>query len=110
MIDALIGYSLRGAPRGRSADLIETINHSDAHVVSLDTPSGLNVSDGEAPGVVVDADATLTLALPKAGLRSSPHVGELFLGDISVPASVMATLGALPANFARSPIVHISTT
>ena len=107
-IDALIGYSLRGAPRGRSAELIEMINNADAAVVSLDTPSGLNVSTGEAPGVIVQAGATLTLALPKDGLRGSPYVGELYLGDISVPAAVMTNLGAAAPDFSQSPLLHIS--
>lgn len=37
-IDALLGYSLRGAPRGRVADLIA--QQAGASVVALDTPSG----------------------------------------------------------------------
>ena len=107
-IDALIGYSLRGAPRGRSAELIDMINQADAAVVALDTPSGINVSTGEAPGVVVQAGATLTLALPKDGLRGSPYVGELYLGDISVPPVVMTNLGAAAPEFGQSPLLHIS--
>jgi NAD(P)H-hydrate epimerase len=34
----------------------------------------------------IRATATLTLALPKAGLDDRPDVGELHLADISVPA------------------------
>ncbi len=92
-IDAVIGYSLRGAPRGRSAELIEATADADT-VVSLDTPSGLDVTSGATPGVVVRADATVTLALPKMGLRDAPQVGELYLADISVPPSVGGGFGA----------------
>ena len=51
VIDALIGYSLRGAPRGRIGELIDWLGAVDSTVVSLDTPSGLDVTDGSRPGV-----------------------------------------------------------
>ena len=76
ILDGLIGYSLRGAPQARIAELIRWANHRDTPTVSLDIPSG------------IDAAATLTLALPKTGLRKSgvkEHVGELYLADIGVP-------------------------
>ncbi|MEM9891947.1 MAG: NAD(P)H-hydrate epimerase [Actinomycetota bacterium] len=104
-VDAVIGYSLRGAPRGRSAEFIESLTGRGA-VVALDTPSGLDVTTGEAPGLVVDAAATVTLALPKVGLRSAPSVGTLLLADISVPRSVTEPLGGAP-DFSRSPILHL---
>ena len=106
-IDALIGYSLRGAPVGTSAELIEQIPQTADVVVSLDTPSGLNVTTGETPGVAVRADATLTLALPKTGLRTAPEVGDLFLADIAVPPQVMRDLGKQPAPFTDSSILQI---
>ncbi len=106
-IDALIGYSLRGAPRGRTAELMADLGDSADHIVSLDTPSGLDVTTGEQPGAVVEADATLTLALPKAGLREAACVGELFLADISVPPEVMVVLGATPPDFRESAILHV---
>ena len=105
-IDALIGYSLRGAPHGHTAGLIEQIT-SRRQVLALDTPSGLDVDTGESPGVVVGADVTMTLALPKAGLRGAPDVGALLLADISVPRSVTAALGANPPDFRASPVVRL---
>ncbi|AGZ49093.1 yjeF-related family protein [Mycobacterium kansasii 662] len=105
-VDALIGYSLRGAPRGRAAELIGAMT-SASSVVALDTPSGLDVTSGEAPGDVVSADATLTLALPKIGMRNAPQVGSLYLADISVPRSVTAALGPQPPDFSASPILRV---
>ncbi len=106
-VDALIGYSLRGEPRGRVAELIETIGSVAPAIVSLDNPSGLSVADGSTPGAVVRATATLTLALPKIGLRSVPEVGELYVADISVPPSVYAGIGVGPAPpFGRGPILR----
>ena len=108
-VDALIGYSLKGAPRGKIGELVASIGDIADAVVALDTPSGLNVTDGSVPGTVVAADATLTLALPKIGLRNAPQVGELYLADISVPPSVYAAIGVShPPDFSRSSIIRIS--
>lgn len=107
VIDSIIGYSLHGAPHGTTAKLIDDIQNA-ATVVSLDTPSGLDVTSGIAPGTVVSAEATLTLALPKQGLRRSPHVGELYLADISVPPSVTAQFGMQSPRFGHHGIVRIA--
>ncbi len=107
VIDALIGYSLKGAPRGRAAELIEWT--AGATVVALDTPSGVMVTDGATPGVATTASATMTLALPKVGLRGHPLVGELYLADISVPGPVYDHLGIGPApDFAAGSILRVS--
>jgi NAD(P)H-hydrate epimerase len=91
VVDALIGYSLREAPRGRAAELIDLCNEHAARVLSLDLPSGLDATTGEAPGVVVRPERTLTLALPKAGLHRVP--GELYLADIGIPPEVFRRIG-----------------
>lgn len=88
LVDGVIGYSLRGAPRGRAAELIRWANESPAPVLSLDVPSGLDGTTGTAEEPVIRAAATMTLALPKRGLRaglSAGLVGELYLADIGVP-------------------------
>ncbi len=104
-IDAVIGYSLRGAPTGRSAELI-TAMASRSAVVALDTPSGLNVSTGGTPGVATSAAVTMTLALPKTGLADHPAVGHLLLADISVPRTVTDALGGAP-DFSASSVVRV---
>ena len=58
----------------------------------------------------IQAAATLTLALPKAGLLAAPPtvVGELFLADISVPPDLYEALGIeLEPLFAAARILHI---
>lgn len=108
VIDALIGYSLRGNPRGVTSDLIHWANQSGSAVLSLDTPSGLNVSTGEAAHPCIAATATMTLALPKVGLLKAPQVGELWLADISVPPSVYEAFGMEVGNlFADDTIIRV---
>ena len=109
ILDALIGYSLRGDPRGDTRDLIEWANGTGSPVLSLDTPSGLDVTTG-APGVpCIAATATLTLAAPKTGLLDAAVVGELYLADISVPPAVYDAFGkSMPAGvFDENTVVRL---
>ncbi|MEO8264566.1 MAG: NAD(P)H-hydrate epimerase [Ilumatobacteraceae bacterium] len=108
VIDAQIGCSLRGAPRGRIGELVERIGDLGDRVVALDTPSGMDVTTGSVPGVAVTADLTMTLGLPKIGLRGQDRVGELYLADISIPPSVYAAIGVGPApDFTSSSILRV---
>lgn len=96
IIDAIIGYGLSGSPRGPAADMIAAANIQAAPILSLDVPSGLDSTTGEAHPPTIRAAATLTLALPKEGLRApgaDAYVGELFLADIGVPPELYQRLG-----------------
>ena len=107
IVDGLIGYSLKGNPRGAAANLIRWANGQDAPILALDVPSGL----GTTPAI--RATATMTLALPKEGLRAAgaeERVGELYLADISVPPSLYAQppLGLKVGHiFAESDIIRL---
>lgn len=111
VVDGLIGYSLSGAPRGTTAQLIEWANAQLAPILSLDTPSGLDVTTGKVYTPAVRASATMTLALPKVGLRApaaEPFVGELYLADISVPPVLYVRLGLVVGPiFAENAILRI---
>jgi NAD(P)H-hydrate epimerase len=91
VVDALVGYSLRGAPRGRVAELIELCNEASRLTLSLDLPSGMDATTGEVAGKAVKAARTLTLALPKTGLDRL--TGQVYLADIGIPAEVYQRLG-----------------
>ncbi|MGH2382869.1 MAG: NAD(P)H-hydrate epimerase [Candidatus Limnocylindria bacterium] len=96
VIDALIGYSLRGAPDDAYQPLIGLAALGDGPVISLDIPSGIDTSTGERHGAAVSADITLALALPKRGTETSEgrrFAGTRYLADIGIPASVFAELG-----------------
>lgn len=111
-IDALIGYGLRGATRGKITQWIQRANHSSASILSLDIPSGLDADTGAPLGDCIRADATLTLALPKVGMRedgASEYLGELYIGDISVPMRLLREMGIeMEHIFSSSPIVKAS--
>jgi NAD(P)H-hydrate epimerase len=93
IIDGLIGYSLRGAPYDITRELIDWANQQSSPVLALDAPSGIDTASGIVFDPAITAEATLTLALPKQGLRTPAaidHVGELYLADLSVPPSLYA--------------------
>lgn len=113
IIDGIIGYSLRGAPRGIAGDMIRWANQQDAPILALDAPSGVDATTGTTFDPAIKAVATMTLALPKAGLRASgveERVGELYLADLSVPPALYAgpRLGLNVGHiFAESDIVRL---
>ena len=93
VVDGIIGYSLRGSPRGEAAGLIGWANAVGAPILALDLPSGLDATTGQPFTPTIAAAATMTLALPKQGLggdAARPLVGELYLADIGVPPQLYA--------------------
>ena len=113
VVDAIIGYSLRGAPTGRAAALICAANTHSLTTLALDVPSGVDTTTGAVHEPAIRATATLTLALPKQGLRTCAakgYVGELYLGDISVPpelyrrSSIGIDVGPI---FAKDEIIRV---
>jgi NAD(P)H-hydrate epimerase len=108
-IDAILGYSQQGNPRGDVAALVAAT--ADSTVLSLDVPTGLELERGIVREPAVRATATLTLALPKDALRAAgarPLVGDLYLADISIPATVYDRLGiTYRPPFSGSPIIQL---
>lgn len=113
IIDGIIGYSLQGDPKGGAADLIKWANTQDAPILALDVPSGVDAATGTVFNPAIGATATMTLALPKEGLRApgvEAQIGELYLADIGVPPSLYAEppLGIKVGNiFAQSEIIRL---
>jgi len=88
IIDSLLGYHLKGAPRGLFKEAIEMINASKAKVIAYDLPSGVSASTGKCYDPCIRADATLSLALPKRAFRvaaGKKKSGKVYLADIGIP-------------------------
>jgi hydroxyethylthiazole kinase-like uncharacterized protein yjeF len=111
VVDAILGYRAAGPPHDGVLWLVERIARAVAPVISLDLPSGIDPDTGTAAGPVVHATATLTLALPKAGLLSEAgraYAGRLHLADIGLPVELYERLGLDPgAPFAPGRIVRL---
>ena len=96
ILDGMIGYGLRGKPKGSVADAIRWATAQPAPVLALDLPSGMDPTSGEMTRPAIKATATLTLALPKRGLAEAgaeEFTGQLYLADIGVPREVYGQLG-----------------
>lgn len=111
IIDALVGFNLKGAPKDAAARLINLANSSGKSILAIDLPTGLHPDTGAAFEPCIRAAATVTLALPKTGLLSEsarPYIGALYLADIGMPSSVFAKLG-LPVSglFSKQKILRI---
>ncbi|WP_421724137.1 NAD(P)H-hydrate epimerase [Bauldia sp.] len=115
ILDGLIGYSLKGAPRGTVADWITWANDASTPVLALDVPSGFDAATGTALDPAIHAAATLTLALPKRGLQAEAMqstVGALYCADISVPPELYRHLDPpieVPDIFRRGDVVRVKT-
>lgn len=92
IIDALLGYSLRSAPKDHYRTVIDWANAEGAPILALDVPSGLDATLGTPFGALIRPDSTLTLALPKTGLHPS-RVGSLWLADLGIPAETFRRAG-----------------
>jgi NAD(P)H-hydrate epimerase len=112
ILDGLLGFSLRGDPRGETGRMIERANAHPAPVLAIDLPSGLDATTGVAGNPTMHATWTITLALPKTGIMAAGHAvtGDIWLADIGVPPEVFARVGVeVPGDvFASGSIMRIS--
>lgn len=102
IVDAILGTGLSRPPEGVALELIEECNRlrtARAAVVAVDVPSGLDAESGAPEGgspAIVVADVTLAMGGLKPGLMtaaSGGYVGDVAVGDIGVPAALLAELG-----------------
>lgn len=94
LIDAILGTGLQDEVRGTYRKIIESINHLEIPVLSVDIPSGLHAGTGKPMGAAVRARATATFGLPKLGLLLEPgpaYVGKLSVVDIGIPSHLVET-------------------
>lgn len=88
IVDALFGIGLSRPAVGDYARWIQRINESQAWVVSVDMPSGVDTDSGEVFGEAVKADITVTFGVQKAGLVFYPgaqYAGEVVVRQIGFP-------------------------
>lgn len=112
IVDALLGTGHRGSPRGGVAAAINAINRARVgderkKVISIDVPSGLDVTEGTVAGVAVKADYTVAIELLKRGMLQHPaieYIGRLKLLPIGIVSAAkppgfepLAKIGLLSA-------------
>ncbi len=93
IVDGVLGTGLERRLEGRWAEALAAINHHPAPVLALDIPSGLHSDTGEAMGIAVEAEATLSFIGLKQGMftGSGPDCcGEIHFDALSIPAATYA--------------------
>ena len=90
ILDAILGTGIKGEVKGFYKKVVDDINTRNKKVISIDIPSGMDGNNGN--GLCIQAYATLTMGLPKAGLLkpgNENNVGYLQVVDIGLPQQLI---------------------
>ncbi|MCL4344281.1 MAG: NAD(P)H-hydrate epimerase [Nitrososphaerota archaeon] len=86
VIDGIFGTGIKGDVAEPFSTVIDKINASNAFIVAVDVPSGLDPDSGKPANHTVVADLTVTFHDAKPGLLSArKYVGELRIMEIGIP-------------------------
>jgi len=105
VIDAMLGTGIAGDLREPAATAAEAMNQSDATVLSVDVPSGLDAETGRLADNAVDADHVVTFHDTKPGLPDLDV--PVTVADIGIPdaAELFVERGDL-TRLERDPASH----
>jgi NAD(P)H-hydrate epimerase len=122
ILDCYIGYGFR-TQSSEVSDQVFAYLRKQRNVISLDSPSGFDVTTGIDSGQIKPF-ATLTIAFVKQGLLKVPAdvIGDLYLVDIGVPSLIyreklgiewsppfdLKELGKLQEAFSRDSLHRVS--
>ena len=93
VIDALFGIGLSKNIEGLYYKIIEWINFSGKQIISLDAPSGLDCSTGQARGIAVKAFHTFSFGLAKTGFylsKGPSHTGQISVLPVGFPKKLLS--------------------
>lgn len=93
VVDAILGTGFSGELRPAAQRACKLINELAKLVVAVDIPTGVNADDGTACADAVQADVTVTMALPKLGLLLHPGkrlTGRMLVAGIGMPTKLLA--------------------
>ena len=96
-IDGLFGTGLTRAVEGTFRTAIEALNSSEAPILAIDIPSGLDADTGWPHGTAVRATVTGTMVAPKVGFRrgdGAVYTGTVRVVDIGVPPGLIERVTA----------------
>lgn len=92
VVDAILGTGFSGELRPAAKRACQLINQLAQHVVAVDVPTGVNADDGSACADAVQANVTVTMALPKTGLllyHGKRLCGSIVVANIGMPSKLV---------------------
>ncbi len=104
IIDSIFGIGLNREITGQIKEVITQINMSDAHILSVDIPSGIDSSSGKVLGCAINADTTVTFGFYKKGQWFYPgraYCGNLIKAKIAINET--GFFGEIPHMFTYMP-------
>ncbi len=104
VVDALFGAGLARPLEGAALAMVQALNEGGHEVVAIDVPSGLDADTGQTLGAAPRCAVTVTFFRPKPGHKLLPGrllCGELVVGEIGIPASVLDAIR--PNAFVNAP-------
>jgi NAD(P)H-hydrate epimerase len=100
IVDALLGTGAQGEPRPAMARAIAAINASQARVLAVDLPSGLDCDSGQPASHTVRASETCTFVAWKRGFSNPAaraYLGVVHVLDIGAPGKLVAEMLGQPS-------------
>jgi NAD(P)H-hydrate epimerase len=86
IIDGIFGTGIKEGVTDPYASAIRCINRSNAYVIAVDIPSGLDPNTGTRGKDCIKADATVTFHRLKLGLlKNRSYVGRIHVEQIGIP-------------------------
>src|SRR5688572_5427378 len=91
VIDGLLGTGVRGAlrePVAQAVDLCHAARRAGVPILSIDSPTALDLTSGEPSEPNVHADLTVTFHRPKQGLLTRTGrvlAGRVLVAPIGIP-------------------------
>lgn len=85
IIDAIFGIGLSRPVLGSYKKIISQINETEAFIISVDIPSGIDSECGKIMQIAIKADITVTFGYAKQGLLLYPgaeYAGQVIVADI----------------------------
>ena len=111
-IDALFGIGINRPLKGAATELVERLNATDAPVIALDIPSGLDADLGLPHGTAVRADLTVTFNSHKPGFflgKGPAYTGHVRVVRIGIPPSLLTHDAVRPVDWISTDEVVSST-
>jgi NAD(P)H-hydrate epimerase len=106
MVDALFGTGLARPVSDDYLAAIAMINLSQAAVIAVDIPSGLDANTGKVRGEAVKADCTVTFIALKLGLftgQAADYCGKILYASLSLPEDIFAGVPTMTYRLIRRP-------